>query len=139
MGKLLVYVTVMRGIMLLFYFGGLLGEDYSEDGTCGGVSPNSVLLNQLLRPECDTGLRNKIMLAVEGVLAIAAIAIGFVTRDFEKVVMTPVAIYIFNLFWDFLIVFSIMRDTNPVLAILFFSPFIIYLPIAILDWWRGRD
>ncbi len=140
MGKITTYIIVMSGIMLLFYFGGLLQD--CTGSLCEGETPNSLLLNQLLKPQDmpKLSLRDKIILAIEGIAVVAgAIAIGILTHSLESAVLAPVAVYLFNLMWDFLFVFNKVRSANPVLAVLFFSPFLIYFIVAILDWWRGRD
>ena len=51
MSKIITLTVIMTGIMLLFYFGGLIQEE-TNDGTCEGLTPNSKLLNILLQPEC---------------------------------------------------------------------------------------
>jgi len=130
MGKLTTYIIVMSGIMLLFYFGGLID-----------ATPNSTFLNLLLSPEKiqTLTLYEKGILVLEGIGAAAIITLGILTRNIELAVMGPFAIYYFNLGWDFLAVFNKVRSVNPVIAILFFSPMMILYVITILEWWRGRD
>ena len=45
--KIITMTVIMSGLMLLFYFGGLITTE-TDDGTCEGQSPNSILLNILM-------------------------------------------------------------------------------------------
>ena len=130
----------MTGLMLLFYFTGLV-QECSDDGLCEATSPNSQLLNFLMRPENSRNsiIGQKGILILEGVGAVLIIAAGLFIGNVELAVMGSFAIYYFNLGWDFLSVFNRVREANPVLAILFFGPILFFYVIVIIDWWRGRD
>jgi len=132
MGKLTTYIIVMSGLMLLFYFTGLLPKN---------ITANSTLLNLLLTPEgMPEGTTSaEVILVLEGITAIGIIAIGILTHNLELAVMGSFAMYLFNLLWDFLVVFDKVFSTNPVIAILLFSPLLLLYMVTILEWWRGRD
>ena len=140
MGKLTTYTLMMTGLMLLFYFTGLV-QECTDDGLCEADSPNSQLLNFLIRPENSRSsiIGQKGILILEGVGAVFLIAAGLFIGNVELAVMGSFAIYYFNLGWDFLAVFNRVRAANPVIAILFFGPILFFYVIVIIDWWRGRD
>lgn len=129
MGKLTTYIIVMSGLMLLFYFSGLLGD-----------TPNSTLLDMLLSPEGFnvSDFNTQILLVLGGIAGIGII-IGVVTQNIELVLMSPLAIWLMALLWDFLNVANKVYSTNPVIAVLLFSPILFLFGITIAEWWRGRD
>ena len=130
MGKLTTYLIIMSGLMLLFYFTGLLQD-----------TGNSTLLTLLLNPEDlqDSGFKIQVFLVLEGIAAVAVIAIGVITGNLELAVMAPFAIYLFNLGWDFLKVFTVVAEANPVFGTLIFAPVLLLYGVAIVEFWRGRD
>lgn len=140
MGKLTTYTLMMSGLLLLFYFTGLL-QECDDNGMCEATSPNSQLLNFLMRPENvkSSVVGTKGILILEGVAAALIITTGLIIGNIELAVMGSFAIYYFNLGWDFLAVFNRVRGANPVIAVLIFGPILLYYVIVILDWWRGRD
>ena len=130
----------MSGLMLLFYFTGLL-QECTNDGLCEATTANSQLLNFLLKPE---NVKSSIIgqngiLVIQGVVAGVIILTGLIIGNVELAVLGSFAIYYFNLGWDFLVVYARIRESNPVLAVLFFGPFLFFYVIVIIDWWRGRD
>lgn len=128
--KLTTYIVIMSGMILLFYFAGLIDN-----------SANSTLLTMLLEP---SGFQNS-PLALRAIVALeliigTAIVVGFaIAGNVELGIMSTFAIYLFNLLWDFIIVFNKVREANPVIAILLFSPLIILYIVTIIEWWRGID
>lgn len=128
MGKLTTYLIVMSGLTLLFYFTGLLE-----------ATPNSTLLNLLLSPEKleSEPIALKAVTVVEAILA-SIIVVGFaVAGNVELGVMSAFAVYLFNLFWDYIAVFAVVASANPVIAVLLFSPMLIVYITTIIEWWRG--
>ena len=132
MGKTTTYILIMSGLMLLFYFSGLL------DGTI-----SSRLLNIILTPESFGNTSGTLYLEVMGVLlGIAAgtgIVIGILTKNVELAIVSPLAVWLLSLFFDFIRVFLKVFAENPVIAVLLFSPIMLLWFITIVDWWRGRD
>ena len=139
MGKIITMVMVMSGLMLLFYFGGLL-QEATINGECEGQTPNSKLLNILLQPECmkDSTIGRKTILVIGSVAGVLVIAAAVFIPNIELAIMGSLAIYFFTLLWDFMVVFQKVYNVAPALAILFFGPFMFVFIITIIDWWRGR-
>ncbi len=128
MGKFANYIVIMSGLTLLFYFAGLLDQ-----------TPNSTLLNLLLTPQTmqDTGFSIRALLAIQAILA-SAIVVGFaIAGNIELGVMVSFTVFLFNTLWDFIAVFSIVAASNPVIAILVFSPMLFLFIVTVLEWWRG--
>ncbi len=128
MGKFANYLVLMSGLTILFYFAGLINQ-----------TPNSTLLNLLLDPSSfqDTTLSLKAIIAIEAILA-SAIVVGFaLAGNIELGVMSGFSIFLFNLLWDFIAVFSVVSAANPVIAVILFSPGIFLFIVTILEWWRG--
>ena len=132
MGKLTTYVLVMSGLMLLFYFSGLL------EGTV-----SSTLLTIILNPQSFGSTEGTLYLyitaALLGVTAVGSIIVGILTKNIELAVISPLAIWLLSLFFDFIRVFQEVFAENPVIAVLLFSPIMFLWFITIVDWWRGRD
>jgi len=139
MGKLATFILLMGGITILFYYGGLLTE--LEGEMCKPITPNALLISYLIEPECATQSTTwtKIILALSGVGAALVLGAGLFINNVELTVMGPVAIFIFNLLWDFISVFNRVRTNHPVFAVILFGPLMLLFIITILDWWRGRD
>jgi len=141
--KLATYIIMMTGITLLFYFTGLMG---SAEDICSSANPNNLLLCLGLNPEDvpDSGASiNRIsgltIAALELVLG-AAIVVGLIyAGQVELAIFAPFAIFLFNLLWNFLSVFNRLASENYVVTVLLMSPFLVYLAVLILDWWRGKD
>lgn len=128
MTQLRKYIIIMSGLMLLFYFTGLIDR-----------TPNSILLNLLLDPVSfeSTPLALNAVIALEAILA-SVIVVGFaLAGNIELGVMSAFAIYIFNLLWDFMAVFAVVASANIVIAVLLFSPVLFLFVVIVLEWWRG--
>lgn len=131
MGIARVYLITIFGLMILFYVMGLLGE-----------SPNTTILNILLQPENipdqNSGFSLKWILVLEGIAA-AVLSVSLVTSGRgDLAVKAPFAIYLANLIWDIILVFQSCYSAAPLLSLLFFSPVLLYFPIAMLEWWSGQ-
>ncbi len=139
MGKLTTFIFVFGGLLLLFYFTGLL-QECEDDGMCMSVTPNSKMLDLLMHPENmqNSDFSLTALLVLSGTL-VGAIAIGILTGRPELALLAPIGIFLMGLLWDFLYVFNRVRAENPVFAVLFFAPVMIMFVITIMDWWRGRD
>ncbi len=139
MSKIITMTVIMTGLMLLFYFGGLVQEE-TDDGTCEGQTPNSKLLNILLQPECmkDSTIGKKTILTLGSVAGVLVLAAAIFIPNFELMVMGGFAIYFFTLLWDFFVVFQRVNEVAPVLSILLFAPLTVVFIIVIIDWWRGQ-
>jgi len=141
MGKTTTYIIIMSGLMLLFYFAGLL-QDCTADAMCTSTTANSALLNLLLKVESwqDMNIWTRIIIALEGIGAlVGVIAIGYVTRDYRLAIKIPIAVWLANLFWDFIKIFIIVKSANVYLALLFFAPLMILYVVTIAEWGWGED
>ena len=130
MGKLTGYIVLMSGIMLLFYFGGVLDQTL-----------NSTLLDMLLKPENIKmlSLSQIIILGIAAVATTATVIVGIVTGQAELAASFAVATYILSLGWDFLAVTSALYAQSGVIAILVMSPPLIAYLMTAFEFWRGRD
>ena len=130
MGKLTRYIFIMSGLMILFYFSGLIQS-----------TPNSNLLNILLSPEDlqNSTLASKLIAALEVIGGIGAVIFGFISKNTELAASTIFTGYLFNLGWDFLAVVSVVASANKILALLIFSPILIVYILTAFEFWRGTD
>jgi len=128
MGKIATFMAVMGGATLLFYFMGLLQQ-----------TPNTVLLNFLLDPVAlqDSEWYVKAITVLE-IAAASAILVGaIITTRADLAISAPFAIFMFNLFFDFLAVYSVVAAINVVFAILLIAPLMLIYVLSIVEWFRG--
>lgn len=127
MGKLVTYMFLMIGIVLLLNLGGFIQD-----------TPNNTLLNLALNPENtqNTNIYLLIVGLVGTVGGIAIVVLGGVTKT-DFLVMAGLILPLFNIGWDFLIVFQTLSDINPVVALLALSPIFYVYIITVIEWWRG--
>lgn len=129
MGKATTFLVIMTGLMLLFFFLGLLQE-----------TPNTTLLNLLIAPEnmATSVLQTQlfIVLSLEGLVALA---VGIIARDLELGLLGAYTIFLFNLLWDFIAVFNVFRNANPVFAVIIFAPLFFVWFTTLMEFWRGTD
>lgn len=132
MGKVAVMLLIMTGLMLLFYFGGLIEDTINSD-----------LLNMLLKPadipSPEFSFKENTLLVLEGLALGGAIVIGVLIRNVQLAVMAAIGVYFFNLTQDFLKVFDVVYAANAVIAILIFGPLMFIFLFSIVEWWRGTD
>jgi len=130
MGKLATYLVLMSGLTLLFYFFGLV----QNTGT-------STLLTLVLSPENleNTSFSTLIISALSLAGILASVVLGFSNQNVELAATGTLAIFLFNLGWDFLSVFNRVRAQNEPLALLIFAPLLLLYCVTIVEWWRGRD
>ena len=128
--KLTTYLFVLSGIMLLFYFTGLVT----------GTS-DTVLLNMLLGVENwqNSPMQAKVVAVISIAGVVGAVIVSFLSRNFELAAMATFATYILNIGWDFTQVISVIMAENKVIAILIFSPIMLVYLLTIVEFWRGRD
>lgn len=125
MGKLTTFILIMSGLMLLFYFTGLI--------------PNNPFLNLLLSPEDMTTTEFYITLTTAIAVGLGAIVIGFITKNLELAAMAVFVPIMITLMWNFISVYNKMASVNKVIAIILFAPLLFMFLVTMLDWWRGRD
>lgn len=133
MGKMIAYLAVMSGFMLVFYFMGLLPEN----------TTTSSLMLLLLSPTTiftSSGLYAAVRVFIN---IIAALIISAFGRNFipnvDMVYLAPITIILLGFGGDFIKVVSVLLANNEVLTILLISPFLMIYIIAVIEWFRGRD
>lgn len=126
--KLTRYLILMSGLVLLFYFTGLIPQ-----------TPNATLLNLLLDPDAfqNSEWYTKTLIALELVAAATIIVGTVVAQRTELIVVATMTIFFFNLFFDFIGVFSVVASVNPVIAILLIGPIMFVYFTTVIEWWRG--
>ena len=142
MGKLTTYLVIMSGLMLLFYFGGLLPTECGEDGLCEVNTPSGKLLTILLRPENmrASTLGDWVIGILAGLAVVGSLVLsGLVYERLEYAAIAAFLGFLFVVVWDFIAVFNVVREAAPVLAILLFAPFLLVFILTVLEFMRGRD
>ena len=130
MGRLVTYLGVMTGLMVLFYFAGIINQ-----------TANSTLLNILLGTEnfAQSSVALRIILIIEGGFLAAGVIIGLFARNIAFAASAFVGALLFNLGWDFLDVVTEVMAVNPVIGTLVLGPLLFIYVMTLYDWVRGRD
>ena len=133
MGKMLIFFGIVMGILILFHYTGLIEE-----------GKGSVLLGYVLDPESiedfdwiKTIKDNMLGIGTATVLIAAAIITGTV----ELALFAPMAILLWNIILDLLVVYDKIASIGTLgqpLAIIFLAVPIVSFIIVVVDWWRGR-
>lgn len=134
MAKTLTIIGMMGGVVLLFYFSGLLTDTAS-----------SIFLDLLLNPE-----RFQTASTVTKIISAIGILIGISTLVFrnnngvaiDQYLMIPFIELFLSFGWDFLKVYqqiASVGEVGKVVAILFFGPLMIMYIISLVEWWRGVE
>lgn len=134
MSNLTKYVMIMTGLVILFYFGGLIPRESA------GIDIS--LVNLMITEEGkQTDLQasqvwNKavISLTILTVAGAGAVAIGILTRNVRTPLKILFALYMGNLMWNFYAVYSSVANTNTFLAILLFAPLIMVWIVTVVEW-----
>jgi len=130
MGKFTTYMLLTTGIVLLFYFGGLL------TGTA-----TSTVLTLLLHPESLQNWSGTTILfaSISTAAIFAGIIAGIIVRNVELAIMSAIVPVFAAFGWDIIQVYLVLAAEIPVLAILFMSPVMFVYVMSIVEFWRGRD
>lgn len=134
MAKTLTLIGIMSGIVLLFYFGGLVTDTAS-----------SVLLDLLLSPD-----RFQASSLIVKVIAVVGTLIGISTLLFrnnngvglDQYLMVPFIELFLSFGWDFLTIYQNISSVGPVaqvVAVLVFGPLMLMYVISVIEWWRGVE
>lgn len=131
--KTLTLIGIMSGIVLLFYFAGLI----TDTGT-------SLFLDLLIRPQDF-----QIASIAQAAFASAGILIGISTlvlrssgSSTDQYLMIAFLYLFLNFGWDFLDIYNSVAafgEVAQVLAVLIFSPFLLWYVISVIEWWRGVE
>jgi hypothetical protein len=132
MGKLLNFISLMSGLVLIFYFGGML------TGTA-----TSELLSLSLDP---SNLQNrdwvKIVFSVSAV--VISLASTFVSRSINSdfFLMIPFVTIFLNFGWDFLVIYQTLvaqSEISGLIGAMVFGPLMLMYVVAVVEWWRGLE
>jgi len=133
MAKLAKYLLITSGMLLLFYFGGVV----ENNGT-------STLLNLLINPSNigNAGVLSKVAFgAIVAALAITGIVVlGNYFQRPDLLILGGVALLFFDLILGMLEIYNKIISINPdytIFAVLLFAPILVLLFMAIIDWWRA--
>jgi len=133
MAKLAKYLLITSGILVLMYFGGVIGE-------------TGTLLSLLLHPENLTinGILESITLTAISQLTLAAgiIILALAYQRPDMIILSPISLMFFELITDILFVYNKIIDINTdykIIGIILFAPIIVLLFLVVVDWWRGTD
>lgn len=127
MGKMSTYSVMFAGILLLYYFTGIIDGSNSFLGLL--LNPKSI------QTASFTTVALAALVAGGG---IAAIAIAVWIKNIELAVMTVIVPLVAALMWDIIQVYNKIAQYNYVLATIFCAPFLFLFALALIDWWRGR-
>lgn len=127
MGKLTIYILIMSGLTLLFYFAGLL------TGTA-----NSTLLDFLLNIESIATSPVKIIItaAFFAVATGAAVSLFFNVFNLQAVAKYTLMGYILSIGWDFLAVASKVMSVNRYIGLLLFAPLLMLWIFTVYDYYN---
>ena len=130
MGKLTTYILIMGGLVILFYFTGIVTD-----------TANATFLNLLLNVENfrTSDINSTVVLAIEAIVATGILIGAVFAGRLELAARGTLAIFLLNLLWDFIKVFNTIRSTNAVLAILIFAPLLFLYFVTIVEWWGKHD
>ena len=133
MAKLAKYLLITSGILVLMYFGGVIGE-------------TGTLLSLLLHPENLTinGILESITLTAISQLTLAAgiIILALAYQRPDMIILSPISLMFFELITDILFVYNKIIDINTdykIIGIILFAPIIVLLFLVVVDWWRGTN
>ena len=133
MAKLAKYLLITSGMLLLFYFGGVV----ENNGT-------STLLSLLANPSNigNAGVLSKVAFgAIVAALAITGIVVlGNYFQRPDLLILGGVALLFFDLILGMLEIYNKIISINPdytIFAVLLFAPILVLLFMAIIDWWRA--
>lgn len=130
MSKMMTWMGFMGGIMLLFYFFGILS---------GTIS--STLLDAVLNPQNLESSPLYLQVISVSTLVFAAVSALFARSEkSEFFYIFPIVTILFTFGWDFLVVYQTLAavsEIGGVIAILFFGPIMLMYVISVVEWWRG--
>ena len=130
MGKLTIYLMIMSGLTLLFYFAGLLEDTAS-----------SILFNLLFDVQGIS--TNALVVGVVGIAvligAATTLSTVFVVVDYRTVLRAGFVVFMLNLFWDFLAVTGKVMSVNVVLGVLFLAPLALVYILTVYEFFEQME
>ena len=134
MAKIITLLGLMSGIVLLFYFGGLVTDTAS-----------STLLDMVLAPERFEAAKlvSKAALIAGGLIGVSSLLFRNNNGAGLDLYLLVPFIYLFLSFgWDFLTIYQNIASVGPVakvFAILVFGPLMLMYVVSVVEWWRGVE
>jgi hypothetical protein len=132
MGKLATMMIIMTGIVVLMHLTQII--------TIDNDTPNSTLLNIILNPESfqDSPFHLRAILITEAIALAGIAALALVVRS-DFLLMAALIPPFFNFGWDFLIVYRALAEASPTIALIIFSPIMVFYIVTVVEWWRAMD
>lgn len=133
MGKLVTSLTLISGLILLFYFMGIIDDTI-----------NSTLLDLMLNPDGleDSGLNTLILAALAlGGIGLGVV-IGIVSKNPRLIALYALAVYFLSLGYDIIHIYTKVSSSNQVMGVLVtlvMGVFLLIYVISVIDWWGGTD
>ncbi len=129
MSKMITFLLITLGVLILFHYTGIIQE-----------GEGSVLLNYALHPQNirNLDLSSMIVLSIATLGGIGAIALSIYSGNPELIIMSGIALFMWNLVLDMLVIYNKIASTSTELAVIIFAAPIVVFLIVIIDWWRGR-
>jgi len=132
MGKMATMLTIMGGLMVLFYVTGITSN-----------SGNNAFLSYLLNPSsifaAGSSLSIKFVTAAMALTTIGGFILGLLYMNPQLIVMGGLISVFIGFAWDFMIVVNAIINVDPVVGMLIFSPFLLLFGITTIEFWRGGD
>ena len=136
MGKLINFITILIFIDLLFIITGQL--------VITETNPSSLILQAILNPE--TILSTQFfatfftVAGIASILTVGAVVTGIINKaGIDIIGFASATVLLTGLAGDYLSIWGILREANPVLATLVFGPIIVLFIMVLVEWVRGKD
>lgn len=130
MGKLTMYLILMSGLTLLFYFTGLLEDTAS-----------STLFNLLFNVQGIS--TNALVLSVLSITVLVGAATTlstfFVVIDYRTILRAGFVTFMLSLFWDFLAVTAKIMSINVVFGVLFLAPLALVYILTVYEFFEQME
>lgn len=125
------FVVLTTGLLLLFYFTGILT---SADTITGSM------INATTNPEGfkASDLYTDVWGFITAGILVGVIIVGYFTKNIELAIMSSVVGVLGVVLFDIIKVFQKVAGVHMAIALLIFSPLVALLLFALVDWWRGR-
>lgn len=124
MGRLANFVLLMGGVTLSYYLSGLIG-------------PESSLIIKFILSVSTVPSGVLFALLFAGVSIVGAIA-GFL-RNPSFASRATIIIPLFIFFFDFIGVFNVTSQANPILALIVIAPLMLLFTFTVFEWIGGTD
>jgi len=130
MSKMVTWLSIMGGITLLAYYGGLIVD-----------TPTNALLNLVFNPSSASGSNTVLKIIGMTNLTIGVVS-TLVTKSFNSdlFIMVAFANILLAFGWNFMVIFNTLATYGVIaqtVGVLIFGPIIIMFLVSGVEWWRG--